>query len=217
MVLPAATLETALDIQSDALLNSVIDADELGRELQVIIQEAKRKRDSPGAVTVETMFATMYDHHRIRRWRIGHEDHLEQLTRDDIWGYYRSRYVPRNTMVSVVGDFDPDATVALVRERYADWPDVAPAVDPSPVEPPREGARVRTLRGDVSQAHLALGWPTVPPLHPDSVALELAAAVLSSGRASWLYRSLRASGIVSSVSAYNYAPTELGLFGIGAV
>ena len=216
VVLPSATLEIALDIQSDALLNSVVDADELGRELQVIIQEAKRKRDSPGAVTVETLFATMYDHHRIRRWRIGHEDHLEQLTRDDIWGYYRSRYVPRNTIVSVVGDFDPDATMAQVRAHYADWADVAPAVDPSPIEQPHEGARVRTIRGDVSQAHLALGWPSVPPLHPDATALELAAAVLSSGRASWLYRSLRASGIVSSVSAYSFAPTELGLFGIGA-
>ncbi len=215
VVLPSATLETALDVQSDALMNSVIDADELSRELQVIIQEAKRKRDSPGAVTVETLFATMYDHHRIRRWRIGHEDHLDQLSRDDIWGYYRSRYVPRNTIVSVVGDFDPDATLALVRQRYAAWTDSPPAVDPSPVEPPRNGVHVRTLRGDVSQAQLALGWRTVPPLHADAAPLELGAALLSSGRASWLYRTLRASGIVSSVSAYSFAPTELGLFGIG--
>ena len=49
-VLPASGLETALDIQSDALRNSVIDAEDLRRELQVIIQEAKRKRDTPGAV-----------------------------------------------------------------------------------------------------------------------------------------------------------------------
>ena len=46
-VLPASGLEAALDIQSDALRHSVIDADELARELQVIIQEAKRKLDTP--------------------------------------------------------------------------------------------------------------------------------------------------------------------------
>jgi zinc protease len=215
VVLPSHSLEIALDVQSDALLNSVVDEGELLRELEVIVQEANRKLDSPGAVTVETLFATMYDHHRIRRWRIGHEDHLRQLSRDDIWGYYRSRYVPRNTIVSVVGDFDPDVVLAQVRERYAGWSDAPPAVDPSPIEWPREGVHVRTLRGDVSQAHLALGWRTVPPLHPDETALELGAAVLSSGRASWLYRTLRASGIVSSVAAYNFAPSELGLFGIG--
>ena len=54
-VLPGSGLAAALDIQSDALRNSVIDPDELARELQVIIQEAKRKRDTPGAVAHETL------------------------------------------------------------------------------------------------------------------------------------------------------------------
>src|SRR4051795_5510527 len=54
-VLPASGLDAALDIQADALRNSVIDPGELARELQVIIQEAKRKRDTPGAVAQETL------------------------------------------------------------------------------------------------------------------------------------------------------------------
>jgi len=54
-VLPASGLEAALDIQSDALRNSTVDAGELARELQVIIQEAKRKRDTPAAVPQETL------------------------------------------------------------------------------------------------------------------------------------------------------------------
>ena len=214
-VLPAASLETALDIQADALQHSVIDADELARELQVIIQEAKRKRDSPGAVAGETLFQIMYDHHRIRRWRIGQEDHLAQLTRDDIWQYYRSRYVPGNTIIAIVGDIDPDEALVMARTRYGDWPDEPPAENRSPAEPPRREVRVRTLRGDVAQGRLVLGWRTVPPLHPDEAALELAAAVLSAGRGSWLYRLLRSPGVVSAVSAYSFAPTELGLFGVG--
>src|SRR5262249_29724364 len=46
-VLPASSLAEALDIQGDALRNSAIEAGELARELQVIIQEAKRKLDDP--------------------------------------------------------------------------------------------------------------------------------------------------------------------------
>jgi predicted Zn-dependent peptidase len=68
----------------------------------------------------------------------------------------------------------------------------------------------------VSQAELVLGWRAVPPLHPDSVALDLAAAVLGSGRGSWLYRSLREPGIVTWTAAHNYAPTELGVFSVSA-
>ena len=66
-VLPAAQLREAVTIQADALMHAAIDADELRRELQVIIQEAKRKLDHPGAVTQETLHEVMYDHHRIRR------------------------------------------------------------------------------------------------------------------------------------------------------
>jgi zinc protease len=211
-VLPASGLETALDIQSDALRNSVIDPGELARELQVIIQEAKRKLDTPSAVTYETLHEVMFDRHRIRRWRIGHEDQLARLTRDDLWAYYRSRYVPERTIVAIVGDVDADRALALARAAYGGWPAASGAVDPSPAEPERREVRARTLRGDVSQAELVLGWRAVPPLHPDAPALDLAAAVLGSGRGSWLYRSLRESGIVTWAAAHNYAPTELGVF-----
>lgn len=214
-VLPAHGLDTALDIQSDALRNSVVDADELARELQVIIQEAKRKRDTPGAVAQETLHEVMFDRHRIRRWRIGHEAHLAQLTRDDVLGYYRSRYVPERTIVAITGAIDLDQALKRAREAYGDWPSRPGALDRSPEEPPHSGVRARTLRGDITQAELVLGWPTVPALHQDAPALDLAAAVLGSGRGSLLYRALRESGIVTSVAAHNYSPTELGVFSIG--
>ena len=54
-VLPATSLLEGLEIQADAYANSLVDAGELRRELEVIIQEARRKADTPGAVTVETL------------------------------------------------------------------------------------------------------------------------------------------------------------------
>jgi zinc protease len=215
-VLPASSLEAALDIQADALRNSVIEPSELARELRVIIQEAKRKLDTPSAVAHETLNQVMFDRHRIHRWRIGHEDQLARLTREDLWTYYRSRYVPGRTVVAIAGDIDPDRALELARAAYGDWAAAPGAVDRSPEEPPHREVRARTLRGDVTQAELVLGWRTVPPLHDDSPALDLAAAVLGSGRGSWLYRRLRERGIVTSISAHNYGPTELGIFTIGA-
>jgi zinc protease len=215
-VLPAAGLETALDIQADALRNSSIDAGELARELQVIIQEAKRKLDTPSSVAYETLHEVMFDRHRIRRWRIGHEAQLAGFTRDDVAGYYRSRYVPGRTIVTIVGAVDAERALTLARRAYADWAPAEGAVDRSPEEPPHREVRARTIRGDVTRGELALGWRTVPPLHPDSTALDLAAAVLASGRGSWLYRSLREPGLVTWVAAHNYAPTELGVFSVAA-
>jgi zinc protease len=213
-VLPADRLEDALDIQADALQHATLDAGELARELRVIIQEARRKRDAPGSMAQETLHEVLFDRHRIRRWRIGHEAALAQFTREDVAGYYRSRYVPERTIVAIVGDVDADQALALAEARYRDWPAAAGAVDPSPEEPARRDVRARTLRGPITQSHVVIGWRAVPPLHPDSPALDLAAAVLGHGRGAWLYTGLRSPGIASSVAAWNYAPTELGVFSI---
>jgi zinc protease len=83
-VLPASSLANGLDIQSDAWANSVIDGEELARELEVIIQEAKRKSDSAGAIVSESLFELLHDRHRIRRWRIGNEPGLRALRREHL-------------------------------------------------------------------------------------------------------------------------------------
>ncbi len=215
-VLPAGSLAVALDLQSDALRRSTLDPDELRRELRVIIEEARRKLDTPSAVTSETLAALLFDRHRIRRWRIGTEAQLAALSHDDLSGYYRSRYVPARTIVSMTGDLDPDLALDAAREFFGSWPAAAFAEDPSPEEPPHREVRARTLRGDVRRADLSVGWRGVPALHPDAAALDVAAAVLGAGRASWLYRSLRAPGHVMSVGTWHYSPTEVGIFSVAA-
>ncbi len=215
-VLPARRIADAVAVQADALMHASVDREELARELKVIIQEAKRKLDTPSALTHETLHEVMYDRHRIRRWRIGYEQDLARFTREDVYGYYRSRYVPGRTIVALVGDVDEEELLALGRRTYGAWEPRPGAVDPSPAEPLRREVRGRTLRGDVTQADLILGWRGTPALHDDAIPLDLAAGVLGAGRGSWLYRALRETGLVSSVSAHHYSPTELGVFSIGA-
>jgi zinc protease len=215
-VFPARGLRPALAIQADALQHALLDAGELSRELQVIIQEAKRKLDSPEAVVQETLHEVMFDRHRMRRWRIGYERDLARFTREDVSGYYRSRYVPERTIVAIVGDVEEELALGAAREAYGAWSAGPPAVDRSPEEPPRREVRARTLRGDVTVAELVCGWRGVAPLDPDAIALDVAAAILGTGRGSWLYRALRETGRALSVSAGHYSPTELGVFSVGA-
>src|SRR5262249_25085576 len=150
-------------IQADALRNSLVDDAELKRELVVIIEEAKRKLDTPGAVAHERLHAILFDRHRIRRWRIGTEAELARYTRDDVVGYYRSRYVPERVTVAVVGNVGADEALAAIEARYGDWASTPGAVDRSPEEPWRQaGVRAELLEGDVRQTELAIGWRGVP-------------------------------------------------------
>jgi zinc protease len=216
-VLPSARggLERALDVQADALMHAALAPDELGRELEVIIQEARRKLDSPGPVTTEALYALLFRTHRMRRWRIGTEEELRRLTRDDLHAYYASRYTPPRTIVALVGDLDPSRTLELAAAAYGPWQRPAQTVAGSPAEVGPRTAAFRRLSGDVERPLVSLGWRTVGTLHDDAPALDMAATILGSGRGSRLYRTLRAPGVAASALASHYTPTEVGVFEIG--
>jgi zinc protease len=215
-VLPSSGFVAGLEIQADAYANSVIDADELRKELEVIIQEAKRKADNPGAVAIETLYELLHDSHRMRRWRIGREEGLRTFTRAHVAGFYRNYYRPRNTILVIVGDVDPDDAMQQVERLYGPLADGEIMRSDGPAEREHTGFRFRELSGDITQTQLAFGWRTVPTMHHDTPLLDAAAAVLGTGRASRLYRSVRERKLAASISAYNYTPTELGVFVVHA-
>ncbi|HYW32388.1 MAG TPA: pitrilysin family protein [Gemmatimonas sp.] len=211
-VLPSAAFVQGLEIQFDAYAHSIIDPGELARELEVIIQEVKRKRDTPTAVAIESLYALLFDAHRIRRWRMGEEDALRELTSEKLHAFYRHWYRPSNTILSIVGDVDPDIVRREVLARHGALADTPAPRDAGPVESAPAGFRLRDWSGDVVQQQLAFGWRTPASGHPDAVALDLAGVALGTGRASRLYRAVRERQLASSVSAWNYTAGDIGVF-----
>jgi zinc protease len=217
-VLPSSGFAAGLAIQADAYANSLIDSGELARELEVIIEEAKRKTDSASALATETLFELLHDRHRIRRWRIGREAGLRTFTRQMVDGFYRRFYRPSNTVLAIVGDVDPAEARALVERHYGPLRDGIVERTPGPEEPPHvdPSFRYSELAGDIQQTELVFGWRTPALLHDDTPPLDLLAAVLSAGRASRLYRAVRERRLASSIVAYDYTPGELGVFVVHA-
>ena len=211
-VLPSSAFAEGLAIQADAYASSLIDSDELRRELEVIIEEAKRKADNPGAVATETLYELLHDRHRIRRWRIGREEGLRTFTADAVRTFYRSFYHPANTVLTIVGDVDPDRAIAEAEAAYGALPAGNVERSRGPLEENPVGFRYRELTGDILQTQIAFGWRAPGTLHPDAPALDLLSGVLASGRASRLYRAVRDRRLASSIGAYHYTPTDLGVF-----
>jgi zinc protease len=211
-VLPSSGFVPGLEIQFDAYARSVIDAEELARELEVIIQEAKRKRDTSSAVAIETLYAVLHDRHRIRRWRIGEEAGLRALTREQLVGFYRHWYRPDNTVLCVVGDVTVEAVRREVLARYGALDAGHPPRDRGPRELELPGLRRREWSGDIAQQHVAFGWRAPALDHADAPALDLAGIALGAGRASRLYRAVREQQLASSVSAWHYTTADVGVF-----
>jgi zinc protease len=215
-VVPSSGFEPALEIQADAYRNSVIDGAELARELEVIIEEAKRKADNPPAVAIETLYELLHDRHRMRRWRIGREAGLRRLGRDQLLAFYRNFYRPSDTILTVVGDVDPQRAFGAIERLYGDILPGKPIRTPGPDETGAPGFRYRELAADIAQTQIVIGWRTPGTLHPDSAPLDMLATVLAAGRASRLYRATRERKLVSSITAFNYTPRDIGVFAIHA-
>jgi zinc protease len=215
-VVPAAAdgLARAMELQADALMHAALDPDELGRELAVIIQEAKRKLDTPAALTAETLYELLFRRHRMRRWRIGTEAGLRALTAEDVRAYYESRYTPARAIVALTGALDPDEALAVGHRIYGAWRRPATAIEPGPEEPPERPAAHRVLRGDVERPLAAVGWRTPGFGHPDAPALDVAAAVLGAGRGSWLSSGVRVPGLASAIGATHYTPGDVGVLDV---
>ena len=211
-VLPSSSFEQGLEIQFDAYARSLIDADELARELEVIIEETKRKRDTASSMAIETLYAVLHDRHRIRRWRMGEEAGLRALTQDQLTAFYHRWYRPDNTVLCIVGDVDVDRVRQAVAARHGQLAPGTPARDHGPVETALPGFRRREWSGDIAQQHVAFGWRAPSLTHPDTPALELAGLVLGSGRASRLYRAVRERQLASSIGAWHYTAGDIGVF-----
>src|SRR5881396_3665771 len=213
----AENMKKALEIQADALWNSVYDATELKREIEVVLQENNRKLDNPGAVTSEKLYAIAFQQHRMHRWRIGTPEGLRALTRDDIVAYVKKYYRPSNIILSVTGRLNIEETIAEVVKVYGNIPDDAEPLerDNGPAEPEQTAVRYSWQRGPIEQNHVALGFHAPGILTDDARALEVLAAILGEGRASILNQYVRdEKGLITRGSASLLAFRDLGFFEI---
>jgi len=212
---PAENIRQALEIQADALWNSVYDANELKKEIEVVLQENSRKLDNPAAVASEKLYATAFEQHRMKRWRIGTPDGLRALTRDDIVAYVQKYYRPSNIILSIAGQVNIEETIAEVVKLYGSAvdPEAPLERDSSPAEPGQQGVRYAWQRGPIEQNRVAMGFHAPGVLADDARPLEVLAAILSEGRASILNRYVRdEKGLITSGSAGLVAFQDLGFF-----
>src|SRR5438128_1781981 len=138
---PKDGVTAALDVLSDAMMNSTLPPEEYLKEQEVIRREFAMGLDDPDRMTGLLLFATAFQKHPYRLPVIGQMEIYNQLTQEQVMQYYKTRYVPNNLTFVVVGDVD----AAKVREQIAKFFEAYPekSLKPAfiPPEPPQLGRR----------------------------------------------------------------------------
>ena len=201
-VLPFEHFRQGLDIQADALQNPVFAEDELKREIQVILQEARRKADAPEAFALEKLYEAAFEVSPVRRWRIGDESTLLPLSRKELVEFYHRSYVPSNIVLVVCGNVDKRSALDEVVKKYGGMSPAKVESPSTPAEPVQKQLRYRQLSGDIAEARLLLGFSMPAALTPQWYATQVLNAVLTEGESSVLNRLLKEEkGWVTSVKS----------------
>ena len=185
---PSNKLELWAAIESDRMQNAVLR--EFYTERDVVMEERRRSSEAePMGRLWETFQATGFVAHPYGQPTIGWMSDIEYLSRTKAEAFLHKYYAPNNAIVAIVGDINPDATIALVEKYFGAIPP-GTAVGPVMVaEPPQAGEKRVEIMGDAEpQVIIGFHKPTVPD--PDEYVFDVIDMLLAEGRTSRLYKKL---------------------------
>ncbi|GAA3020311.1 pitrilysin family protein [Kitasatospora albolonga] len=194
--MPAHQLELALWLEADRMgsLLAALDDTSMENQRDVVKNERRQRYDNvPYGTAFEKLTALSFpDGHPYHHTPIGSMADLDAATLEDARAFFRTYYAPNNAVLSIVGDLDPEQTIAWVEKYFG----TIPAHDGK--QPPRDGtlpgvigAEVRELvREDVPSRALMAAYRLPHDGTREADAADLALTILGSGESSRLYNRL---------------------------
>ena len=215
-------LDRMLFLEAERMSGCLYDPQECESERTVIISELQGSENDPEQLLDVELTAAAFRVHPYRHPTIGWLPDLQTMTREDLFGHYRSNYSPINAHLVIVGHVDPDDAFRSAEREFSGIDGAVPPRRVATSEPPRYGETRVTLERPGTTAYLKVAWPAPALRDRDFFAMVLADAILTGakGMSLWssfrlpapqrkarLYRALVEAGLASSVAGA-ILPTE---------
>lgn len=214
--LPAKDFDLALDLHADMLLNPAIPQAEMDRERKVVLEEIAKDKNSPSDVVYDNLNELLFNVHPYKRQVIGTSEVIENITRDEIFDYYRTHYTPANMVTIVVGDVEPDEVARKVEKAFSQkYSKTCKNIYKK--EPPITQQRVKLEKFPCDSGYMMIGFRGTNAVHKDEFALDILASILGDGRSSRFYQTIKEQKqLANSISASNGSFKDDGVFYITA-
>src|SRR6266705_6125369 len=182
--------EAALEIEASRMRNTMFAEDEFASEKQVVEEELRIGLDGPWEALENEVWATAFRQHPYHWPTVGWLEDLEAASGADMKAYYDKWYHPRQATLVVAGDFDSVEVLPKIEELFGRIPPGPFVAPPNIVEPSQRGQKRLIVKKQTPVERLLIGYHAPEVGHPDSYALKVAEAVLSTGKSSRLYQRL---------------------------
>lgn len=183
-------METSLDLLSDMLLHSKLDAQEIEKEKGVIIEEINMYEDLPMRKIGDIYEQLLYGDTPMG-WDIaGKKDIITSIKREDFVAYMGQLYSADNMTVVIAGGFDEAKALELVNKYFSPMKQFKIKEYEKIVE--KQSKPEAMLKGkQTEQIHIALGFRTVSLHDQKKYPLSVLAAILGGGMSSRLFHEVR--------------------------
>lgn len=216
---PSSFVKEGAELLLDVVQNSLLDPEELRRELEVVVEEIRRGRDNPNSILSQNLFKHLFRETAYERPIIGYEDIVKSFNYEIVSGFYRKWYAPNNMIFVAAGDFEPQEMYEYLVKLSESF---KPITIPERLRPPlpkerKEAGPVSLIRGPFQEARVQVAT-RAPTLEDDECAAwEMFASILGNGDSSRLSHVLKDQmQLVTSISSGTYNPSYPGgLFSIG--
>lgn len=207
----AEDMPVAVDILADIVQHATLDADELARERQVVLQEIAEVCDTPDDLVFDLFQEAAFPDQPLGWPILGRRETVAGIERERLLAFLRDHYVRGRAVVAAAGRVEHEPFLELVRERFADLAEM----------PGEEGPAARYVGGerrverDLDQVHIVLGGPAPGRQHRDFFACHLLSNILGGGMSSRLFQEVREKrGLAYSVFSFYQPFREIGLVGV---
>lgn len=130
------------------------------------------------------------------------EESLRAITRNDIVNFHGEFCRPSGAIITVVGDFDENDLMDLIRKYFSDWKNPESPLKQTEDAKNAENSFESSIQLDGrEQIAVILGSPAPPRLDRDSYAFHILNGILGEGIGSRLGRSIRETGLTYHVSS----------------
>jgi len=184
-------LDIALELESDRMINLLIDPEEYLLERDVVKEERRlRTEDDPVSSLVEELYAIAFKIHPYRSPVIGWMGDLNNLSREDAYNHYRRYYIPNNATIVVVGDFDTKDIIKRIEKYFGDIPKGEPPPEVTIAEPEQQGERRFYYRREAQLPYIIYGYHVPNFKDKDHYILDVLSNILFTGKSSRIYQSI---------------------------
>ncbi|NCC31696.1 MAG: insulinase family protein, partial [Chloroflexia bacterium] len=181
--LPSDRIELALRLEADRMVNALFEPDEVESERTVIIAELEGAANYPETWLDEAVKASAFTAHPYRHPVIGYKSDLLAMTRDELYTYYQTFYMPKNAVLVIVGDVDTDTILRQAETHFGSLPSGPSLPTVRAVEPEPQGERRVVIRRPGPAEYVQIGFLAPDCRHPDFAATVVLDAVLSGAKA----------------------------------